>query len=402
MYSTNLYTDKSYSRWLSRRVATQHILPAKIDIVHDGVIVNQGRFGYGVYDASGRLVPSSRQMRGRDSQIVHKHMNLSSDIPYVDADVMFLGNVYAHFGHFLLEHMNRAWGILHHECKGRRVVLINNAHHESVPEYMYRLIELMGIKRDDIIILNETTRFRSVAVPSQAFEIDQWANAEFVNAFEHIAKNVRVRSPKYEKIYMSRDALGERCTYGESVVQHIFEKNGFAIVRPETLSLDKQIALMKNCNVLAGCAGTALHMALFMPRGGTVIQIKRNRINKDSGPTQELINRVKDLCGIFISASIEPEKTDHSTVAPQIIGITKHMRQFFDQNGFSYSERDVIPNHGEFEKYAAARRAFRAQYGSKRFNEFKHKLIKISACTIPGRERRGRYRAYMRRLLKVA
>ena len=402
MSSVHIYSDNSYLRWFRRRVSSQQTVPETLDIVQNGVIVNQGRAGYGVYDASGKLVDLSRQIRGRDNQIVHKSMKFSDGVPYVDTDVMFLGNVYMHFGHFMLEHMNRAWGILRPECKGRKVVLINDAHHDRVPEYMYRLVELMGIKRSDIIILNETTRFRSVAVPSQSFEIDQWASNVFVSAFENIAKNVRVRVPKYEKIYMSRDALGDRRTYGEPAVQRIFEKNGFQIVRPETLPLDKQIALMKNCKVLAGCAGTALHMALFMPRGGTVIQIKRNRVNKDSGGTQNLINRLKEMQSVFISGSVEVEKTNHGDVAPQIIGITKHMRKFFNENGFSYSGSDLNPDRDEFEKYVAARRAYRAQYGNVRFNKFKHKLIKISACTIPGRERRGRYRAYMRRLLRVA
>lgn len=400
MYAPKVYSDKSYLRWFRRRVASQHMLPETMDVVKNGVMVNQGRFGYGVYDASGRLVQNSRQIRGRDNQIVHKHMDFSADTPYIDADVIYFGNVYPQFGHFMLEHMNRAWGLLRSDGVGRKVVLINDKHVNPVPEYMYRFIELMGVKRSDIIILNETTRFRSVAVPSQSFEIDQWASTVFSKAFEHIAQNV-TSDQKHDKIYVSRDSLGALHTYGERSVQRIFEKNGFKIIRPETLPLEKQIALMKNCKVLAGCAGTALHMAVFMPRGGTVIQIKRNSIDKDSGPTQQLIHRLKDLHGVFIAGSIEPEKTDHSTGAPQIIGVTKYMRQFFDENGFLYDASDMTPDANELKEYDCARRAFHAQFGSVRFNKIKHYIIKLSACTIPGRERRGRYRAYMNKLLKI-
>lgn len=401
MRTPQVYSDKKYLRWFRHRTASQHIIHETIDIVKNGVMVNQGRSGYGVYDASGSLVQSSRQIRGKDNQIVHSHMNFSDDIPYVDADVMFLGNVYPQFGHFLLEHMNRAWGLLRPECRGRKVVLINDKHIEKVPEYMFRFVELMGVARTDIIVLNQTTRFRSIAVPSQSFEIDQWASQIFSSAFEHIAKNV-ADGPVYDKIYMSRDALNERRTYGERAVQRIFEKNGFKIVRPETLSLDAQIGLMKNCRVLAGCAGTALHMAVFMPRGGTVIQIKRNKKDKDNSATQNLIHRLKDLNGVFIAGSVEVEKTGHCDFAPQIIGVTKYMREFFDKNGFSYNDADLIPSRGELEEYAAARRAFRAQYGSVRINKIKRMFIRISACMIPGRERRGRYRSYMNRFLNVA
>lgn len=398
MATCTIYSDSKYKRYFNKRVRGQCIRPSTIDVVSHGVIVNMGRGGYGVYDSTGRFVNSSRQYRGRNNQIVHSHMHFGADVPFVDADVMFLGVVYPQFGHFLLEHMNRAWGLLHDECRGRRVVLIN-PRGATVTEYMYRLIELMGIRRDDVIILDKTTRFRSVAVPSQGFNIALWANDENVRAYEYIADNVRAPKKQYDKIYMSRDALAARGTFGETAVQKIFAKNGFKIIRPETLPLDEQIALMRGCRVLAGCAGTALHMALFMPRGGTVIQIKRNRLPKCNADTQYLINTIKNHDSVFISGSTERVATGHCDNAPQMIGVTDDMKRFFDDNGFKYSASDLAPDADALAAYDAALAKYNAQHGSVGINKLKHAFVHFSACIIPGRELRGRYRSRMKRVL---
>ena len=66
---------------------------------------------------------SSLQIRKNNGQFIPK---LSENIPYMDEDVLYFGNVYPMFGHFLLEHMNRAYGLLHDEFKKHKVVLVNN------------------------------------------------------------------------------------------------------------------------------------------------------------------------------------------------------------------------------------------------------------------------------------
>ena len=58
--------------------------------------------------------------------------------------------------------------------------------------------------------------------------------------------------------------------------------------------MTEQIALVKNARVLAGCAGTALHLALFMAPGGVVVQIKRNARAKCNADIQNLINKTNN------------------------------------------------------------------------------------------------------------
>jgi capsular polysaccharide biosynthesis protein len=210
-----------------------------------------------------------------------------------------------------------------------------------------------------------------------------------------------VKQPKhiYEKIYVSRMAMQSRRTFGEGVVQKIFEKNGYKIICPETLPLTEQIALVKNARVLAGCAGTALHLALFMAPGGVVVQIKRNARAKCNADIQNLINDTKRLNGIFISGSVEEKPTDHCSSVPQIIGVNSHMRDFFDAYGFRYDEKDLRRDADDFAEYKRELAEYNKKYGGVGLNDIKHFIIHWSSCFVPGRERRGNFRRWLKRKL---
>ena len=294
--------------------------------------------------------------------------------------------------------MNRAYVALDKKYQKMKYVLINNKDVNPVPNYMFELLELLGIKRKNIIILNETMRFRNVFVPVQGFNIPVYSSKAFGDMYAEIANNVK-DDEIYEKIYVSRTAMQTRRTFGEGIVQKIFEKNGYKIICPETLPLRKQISLVKNCKYLAGCAGTALHLALFMKKGGTVIQIKRNRLPKCNADIQNLINDTKELNGIFISGSVEEKRTDHCSSVPQIIGVNKYMREFFDAYNFKYDQKDTTPDEKDIAEYNIALAQYNKQYGGVWVNDIKHLIIHYTACLVPGRENRGNYRRWLKKVL---
>ncbi|MCM1294524.1 MAG: glycosyltransferase family 61 protein [Muribaculaceae bacterium] len=292
-----VYSDKKYEKYFRSHIERQTIVPTKIHTVKRGIVAARGAGCFGVFDSDGNLVDASRQIRGTGHQII-PDIDICADIDFVDSDVIFLGSMNPEFGHFLLERMCRAYALCDPAYRGMRVVLVNTRGMDKMPNWVYDMLGALGIAKQDVLLIDHDTQFRSVVVPEQAFNIASMAGERFTETFEIMARN----TPDIEssdKIYVSRSALKSRRTYGEVVVQNIFAKNGFQIVYPETLPLAEQIGIMKNCRVLAGCAGTALHMALFMPRGGTVIQIKRNCKKRDNAPTQHLINRVMGASGYF-------------------------------------------------------------------------------------------------------
>lgn len=395
----SVYSGFWYRYYFMRIIKRQYMRDMDVDIVPNGIIVNEHVHGFGVFDENFRFVKSSIQMRKNNGQFIPRFNH--DDIPFVDKDVVFVGNVYPQFGHFLLEHMNRAWVFTMSEYKNAYVVLINNQDINPVPEYMYEFLRILGVPRERVIILNETTRFRNVFVPHQGFNIPVYSSDEFAKTFDRIAQNVENLEDVFDKVYLSRDALKERRTYGEKYIAKIFEKNGFHVVCPETLSLEKQVSIVKNCRVLAGCAGTALHLALFMKPGGTVIQIKRNRRCKDNAPIQHLINITKKLNGIFISGSIEKTPSSHYENVPQIIGLNKFMRKFFDENNFVYDNNLPNMDQSTWDEYTQKLAEYRSAHGNATSILLRQFLVRVSALFVPGRERRGAWRRWVKKKLHL-
>ena len=394
-----IFSDTSFKKYFEKSVSHQYMRNVHINKYPNGIIVNEKLRGFGVFDEHFNFVKSSAQVRKNNGNFYPKfnHDNISC----IDADAVFIGNVYAQFGHFLLEHMNRAYAALDKKYKNMKYVLINNKSVDSVPEYMFVLLELLGIKRKNIIILEKTTRFRNVYVPDQGFNLPVYSSKEFGKTFDKIAKNVKNPKTVYDKVYVSRAKLKSRKTYGEEKIQKIFERNGFKVIYPETLPLVEQIAIVKNAGVLAGCAGTALHLALFMRTGGTVIQIKRNKLNKDSSSTQYLINETKKLNSVFIEASIETVKTDHFSNRPQIIGVNKYMREFFEYFKFKTTKKDFEKDDAAFAEYEKALVEYQSLHGSKFVEIVKRKIVKISSCFIPGRYNRSVYRRWLKKKFDI-
>lgn len=397
--SIQCYADKKWLRWFNKETRNQYMRDVKINGYKNGIIVNEKLHGFGVFDENFHFVKSASQVRKNNGNFYPKFNH--ENIPYIDADAVFVGNVYNQFGHFLLEHMNRAYAALDKKCKDMKYVLINNKSVSPVPEYMFTFLELLGIKRENIIILEKTTRFRNVYVPDQGFNIPVYSSVKFGETFDKIAKNVENPNEIFDKIYVSRARLKSRKTYGEERVQTVFERNGFKIIYPETLPLVEQISLIKGCKVLAGCAGTALHMALFMKPGGTVVQIKRNGMVKDNAPTQYLINKTKNLNSVFINSSVENVKTDHCSDRPQIIGIDANMTAFFKDFDFKTNAKDFYKDTDAFAEYETALRQYQSLHGTSGAEKVKHLIVRITSCFIPGRYNRSVYRRWLKGKLGI-
>lgn len=392
-----LIGEPNFVKYFKKSISKQCKKDTYIKCFDRAVIVNDHGRGFGVFDKDGNFIRESLQTRRNKSQFIPKFNH--NDIPYVDEDVVFIGNVNPFFGHFLLEHMNRLYALMDKEYKNRKVVLINDKGLEKIPNYIFNFIELFGIKRDNIIILDTTTQFKSVCVPSQGFNARLYTSDSFAQTFDRIAKNIPDEEI-YDKIYVSRAQLDKlHKTLGEEKVQRVFEKNGFKIIYPEKLPLASQIALVKNCKVLAGCAGTALHLALFMKPGGTVISIKRNRRPACNAMIQNNVNNTKQLDGVFISGSVELHKTFHSTTAPQIIGVNEYIQDFFDKNGYKYTQKDLGVDKGAWQEYEKALAEYRQTHGNLFLRKLKRLLIKTTSCVVLGRQTRSAYRTWLRKVL---
>ncbi|MCL2596938.1 MAG: glycosyltransferase family 61 protein [Paludibacter sp.] len=397
-----IYASKSITKYIMDLVNIRYVKSGlTIDCIAGGMIVIAEKVQcFGVFAPNGIFVEQSLQTRGK-GQLIPDNVVLEN-IPYFDYDAVYLGNVDDAFGHYILEHWTRSYAFLNEKYKTMKFVIVNDMRFNPVPNFVTKLAYLLGIPSENFIILDKTSKFRNVYVPESAFKLVRYSSIEFGEIYAKIAENVK-KEYDFEKIYVSRAGLKQRKVYGEEKVQSIFKKNGYHIVYPEQLPLEEQIALMKNCKSLAGCAGTALHLALFMYEGGNVYQIRRNKIKDGNCGTQYLITEAKKLHLTYIDASIEKYKTRHGENKAQIIGVNDNMKRFFDDNGFKYSPNDLEFDKEAWEEYLLQAKKLEAlrleRYGGK--SEFQvnllHKIVKFLACFIYNRHKRVAFRTKLRK-----
>ncbi len=393
-----IYVAKSYKKWLVAQSKKQRILD-KLDIVpvpSGTIAIDKKPGGYGVLDKNGKLVKESLFYRNKTPQ--YTPLKPDEKLPYFDFDIVYLGNIDPAFGHFFLEHWNRAWAFLDPKYRDMKFVMVNDLRLAEVPRYVTYSAELLGIPKENFIVTSSPAKYRNVYVPCQGFNIPVYSSKEFGETFTATAANVKGQGA--EKIYVSRAKLKSRRTYGEEKVSKIFEKNGFKIVYPETLTFTEHVAFMRDCKVLAGSGGSALHMSLFMPVGAKVIQLKRNSLIADNAPTQKLLCDTKNQDFTVVSASIEKYKTVHGAMAPQIIGVTRELIKFFDDNGFEYSENDLKFDQMAWEHYMVALDEYMTSTGSPLRARILNKTMMLLAIFIPGRRARARFRKWFRRICK--
>ena len=369
-------------------------------VVENGTVVIDDVYKkMGVYDTNGYLCPESILLRGEQNMPPKVHANISK-APLIDEEVLFLGSGYLliHFGHFLVEGISRTWPLLYSKYKNIKVVIAYETK-QPVPVFVRKFLNALGVRDENIIAVYKTTRFKRVIIPRQAINGHLYILPTMNKVFNKLALNLSDKKYKtYDKIYLSRSAMNDGRTFGEKQVEKIFEKNGYKIIYPETLPLEHQITVAANCKEMAGTAGSALHLALFMKPGGRVVQIKRNSNNSDNLVTQKLICDLRKLDLVWIYGSIETMTTGHFTMEPQIIGVTPYLIKFFDDNHFKYSKNDIEFDKEEFERYERQLKKYKMKKLHKKIIDIPVRLISVFGITKHGRKV---IREYLRKKLHV-
>lgn len=108
-------------------------------------------------------------------------------------------------------------------------------------------------------------------------------------------------------IYLSRKSIDNRRCFDEDLLEHIFERLGFTVIKPELYSFQEQVSLVSNCNVLAGLSGSAMHLCQFMKDESKVLLLSPfNHIMVDLVS----ISRLKQLRVLYFIGGLKKNTKD--------------------------------------------------------------------------------------------
>ncbi len=106
--------------------------------------------------------------------------------------------------------------------------------------------------------------------PLRAVRDSILANAALVN----VPLEDRPDTPR--RLYVSRLDATRRALLNEAELEAAMAARGYAIVRPDSLSVRDQIALFRGAEVIVAQSGAALANVLFCPTGARIVEIQSN------------------------------------------------------------------------------------------------------------------------------
>lgn len=259
----------------------------------------------GVYDENFKIIPESYLISGENNNILmgggYSLSNLSIE-QEIDDELIYLGYLGNHWGHFLVDFSTRLYFAKKHKNLKCVFLVKKDAYNFKPIKQISRFIQLLGLDIKKIIFLYKITRVRSLIIPEQSFQSGIFFSNEYIDLFDTVTKNISpsiLNSPL--KIYFSRSKFkkANNSEFGSEILDNLFKNNGYEIIYPEELSIDDQIFYINNCKYFAGISGTVLHNLLFLQKEICVICInKSNFINKMLIDTL----KIRDIKPIFIDA----------------------------------------------------------------------------------------------------
>jgi hypothetical protein len=179
----------------------------------------------------------------------------------VDEEVIWGGHLYNHYGHFLSEGVARLWPLLPGgPLAGRRTVFTTPL---RSPGFAREWLGAFGV---DVLELpgRGAVRFTRMMVPEPAWRLDAWIAPEIVSLHRHVRDRLTIpETSAREALWMSRSALDPDRTAADERSLEAVIAGHMEIVRPESLTLVEQIALIESCRGLGGIVGSAFHMLLL-------------------------------------------------------------------------------------------------------------------------------------------
>lgn len=253
-----------------------------------------------IYDKEGNFVPNTNKRKFGVKEYVDLDIKIDVEeieCDYFEEDVVYLGFMRGHWGHFLVDSSVRLWALDKAECQDKRILL----NIEGMEAFYEKLFRYLNVKPSQIIQLNKMARFRSILVPELSYFPEKYISEEYLVPFKKVASQINIGIPAYDKIYLSRVhfSKGKR-ELGEKDIQEIFARNGYHIIYPEELSLEEQIWYYNNCKSMVTTNGTIAHNILFANDQAELIIL--NRFEQKENAHQRAINLIKNIKVIYIDS----------------------------------------------------------------------------------------------------
>ena len=265
-----------------------------------------------------------------------------TDVAQSSATVVYLGMFYPVWGHCLNDNIRRLWFLQSDAFKDyfKDCALVYVAWRDiplTAQKNFCRLLELLDVDVERLQVITRPTRFENVILPDESFfatDDTRFFTPEYRETIDRVKSfALKNRTPSAEKVYFFHGAN----QFGEKRLANYFGAKGYAIVRPEELTLDAQLNILINARILASTLGSSSHNSIFLREGAEAIWIPRAP-NKFTGGYQQAMDQAAKLNVTYVDSSLsifEDFREPHCYI------VSRGLKKFFGDNFSGYVDDDL-------------------------------------------------------------
>lgn len=223
---------------------------------------------------------------------------------------LYGGNLMGQFGHFVSETLTNLWP---EPADVDGVVFHSFLWGPEVKDWMRQLIALAGYSVPIHVVTARAIGVEELVLPGRPLVINGWAHPQASQVWQRVASAVRPSPAR--RVYLSRNSFhqenGKSRTSAsfDVAMDELFCGLGFEVVAPEALPVREQVSLAAGAQILAGPAGSALHLAAFGPQGARVLELADPRAPGRTLPQQRVVNCATGKLSAVVRHSEDPRVT---------------------------------------------------------------------------------------------
>lgn len=170
-----------------------------------------------------------------------------------------------HFGHAMTEQLSHLWGWHRaRELDPDVRALVMGHEGRPLPSWQVELLEAGGVPAEALVVPSAPVRVERLLACSPAYGIGAFVHPEILGTWDLVGSTLAGRAAPSDvrRVFLTR-THGKRACRNRDEVEGWFADAGFLVVSPETLPLADQVRLVRDAEVVAGFAGSAMfHLAL--------------------------------------------------------------------------------------------------------------------------------------------
>ena len=178
-----------------------------------------------------------------------------------EPEAIYLGPLYVHFGHFLLESLARTWYAARHPGLPLVWAGAHTWQGAQLRPWQQEILQLLGL-HDRTQIIADPTRFARLHVPDIGYRYDDRFHPDHAAFLATHDGPAQVRG---HRLWLSRTTVGSDVRdLNASATERRLSWAGWTVIHPETLSIRQQLDHLARAEIIAGEEGSAFHSLILL------------------------------------------------------------------------------------------------------------------------------------------